>query len=87
MMKKIVTKLWLGKFVSVRDYEVKKAIKQGGLVIKHNDDQMILNVDELSDLKPNPKPIQSKFTGTYKLVDITFKPMTIDPRQGDFLYE
>ena len=87
MMKKLVTKLWLGKFVSVRDYEIAKAIKLGGLVIKHNDDQMVLNANELSALKPKPKPIQSKFKGTYKLVDITFKPITSDPNQGDFLYE
>ena len=86
MMQKKVTKLWLGKFVSVRDYEVSNAIKKGGLVIKHNNEQMILKPNELSSLKPNPKPIQSKFKGTYKLVDITFKPMTDDPRQASFIW-
>jgi len=85
MMQKKVTKLWLGKFVSVRDYEVSKAIQKGGLVIQHNNEQMVLKPNELSSLKPNPKPIQSKFKGTYKLVDITFKPMTDDPRQGTFI--
>ena len=84
-MQKKVTKLWLGKFVSVRDYEVSNAIKKGGLVIKHNNEQMILRPNELSSLKPNPKPIQSKFKGTYKLADITFKPMSDDPRQGTFI--
>ena len=87
MYTRVVTKLWLGKYVSIRDYEVTKAIKQGGLIIKHNDEQMVLKSDELTALKPNPKPIQSKFKGTYKLVDITFKPITSDPNQGDFLYE
>ena len=36
---------------------------------------MFLKPDELSSLKPNPKLIQSKFKGSYKLVDITFKPI------------
>ena len=70
----------------MRDYEVSNAIKKGGLVIKHNNEQMILRPNELSSLKPNPKPIQSKFKGTYKLVDITFKPMTDDPRQASFIW-
>ena len=49
--------------------------------------QMILKPDELSALKPSPKPIQSKFKGTYRLVNITFTPLTSDPNQGDFLYD
>jgi hypothetical protein len=49
-----------------------------------NDEKMILKPNELSALKPSPKPIQSKFKGTYKLVDITFKPITSDPNQGEF---
>jgi hypothetical protein len=87
MYTRVVTKLWLGKYVSIRDYEVTKAIKQGGLIIKHEDEKMILKPDELSALKPNPKPIQSKFKGTYRLVNITFTPLTSDPNQGDFLYD
>jgi hypothetical protein len=46
---------------------------------------MILKPDELSVLKPSPKPIQSKFKGTYKLVNITFTPLNSDPNQGDYL--
>ena len=38
MYTRVVTKLWLGKYVSIRDYEVTKAIKQGGLIIKHEDE-------------------------------------------------
>ena len=37
MYTRVVTKMWLGKYVSIRDYEVAKAIKQGGLIIKHED--------------------------------------------------
>ena len=85
MYTRVVTKLWLGKYVSIRDYEVTKAIKQGGLIIKHNDEQMVLNPSELASLKPSPKPIQSKFKGTYKLVNITFAPITSDPNQGDLI--
>jgi len=87
MYTRVVTKLWLGKYVSIRDYEVTKAIKQGGLIIKHNDEQMVLNPNELSALKPSPKPIQYKIKGTYRLVNITFTPLTSDPNQGDFLYD
>ena len=54
MIVKNVTKLWQGKFVSVRDYEVKKAISQGGMVLTHNGDKMTLTVDELKNLKPSP---------------------------------
>ena len=67
MKKKIVLKLWQGKFCSVRDYEVRDAIKKGGLELQHDNKIMRLNVDELRQLKPTGKPIQSKFKGTYKL--------------------
>ena len=85
MYTRVVTKLWLGKYVSIRDYEVAKAIKQGGLIIKHEDEKMILKPDELSVLKPSPKSIKSKFKGTYKLVNITFTPLTSDPNQGELI--
>ena len=63
MLEKKVTKLWQVKYTSIRDYELTSAIKKGGLVINHNKEQMILNVDELRLLKPNPKVFQSKFKG------------------------
>ena len=85
MLEKKVTKLWQGKYTSIRDYELTSAIKKGGLVINHNKQQMILNVDELRLLKPNPKVFQSKFKGTYKLVDIFFKPNSNDHRQEQLL--
>ena len=81
MLEKKVTKLWQGKYTSIRDYELTSAIKKGGLVINHNKEQMILNVDELRLLKPNPKVFQSKFKGSYRLIDILFKPLTEDPNQ------
>ena len=55
MLEKLVKKLWQGKYVSVRDYEIKKAMAQGGMVIRHNGQYMKLTTDELSQLKPNPK--------------------------------
>ena len=81
MKKKIVLKLWQGKFCSVRDYEVKDAIKKGGLELQHDNQIMRLNEDELRQLKPTGKPIQSKFKGSYHLIDITFKPLTEDVNQ------
>jgi len=84
MKMKKVTKLWQGKFVSVRDYELKDAIKKGGLLITHNEDEMFLNVDDLKKLKPTGKVHQSKFKGTYQLVDIAWNS-NHDERQGDLL--
>ena len=84
MLEKVVNKLWQGKYVSVRDYEVRKAIKQGGMIIRHKDKHMKMSADELAKLKPNPKEIQSFYKGTYKLVDIEFEPYMADKRQMNF---
>ncbi len=81
MKKKKVTKLWQGKFVSVRDYEVQAAIKKGGLEINHNNKIMQLKPEELQHLQPSSKVFQSKFKGSYRLIDILFKPLTEDPNQ------
>lgn len=81
MKKKKVTKLWQGKFVSVRDYEVQAAIKKGGLEISHNNKIMQLKPEELQHLQPSSKVFQSKFKGSYRLIDILFKPLTEDPNQ------
>ena len=51
-------------------------------MISHGKDKMFLDVEKLSTLKPSGMPLQSKFGGTYQLVDITFKPLTEDPNQG-----
>ena len=40
MKNKIVKKLWQGKYLSVRDYEIEQAIRQGGLKVIHNDKTM-----------------------------------------------
>lgn len=82
---KKVKKLWQGKYVSIRDYEIKDGISKGGIEIKHNDQVMFLSPDQLTTLKPSGKVHQSKFTGTYQLVDITWTPLKNDPRQGDLL--
>jgi hypothetical protein len=85
MKTKTVKKLWQGRYVSVRDYEIKSAIRQGGLRITHNNEIMDLKPEELSNLKPNNNVIQSQYNGSYRLVDITFKPLTEDPRQRKML--
>ena len=77
MIAKTVTKLWQNKFVSVRDYEIQKAISHGGMILTHNGDKMTLTVDELKNLKPSPQLIKSKFKGVYRLVDIPFKKETL----------
>ena len=50
-MTKMVKKLWQGKYVSVRDYEVKQAIAKGGMRIEHGKDIMQLDVAQLQQLK------------------------------------
>ena len=81
VMTKMVKKLWQGKDVSVRDYEVKQAIAKGGMRIEHGKDIMQLDVAQLQQLKPTGATLQSKYGGTYRLVDITFKPLTEHPDQ------
>ena len=81
MRNKKVNKLWQGRMVSVRDYEIADAIEKGGLRITHNDQTMILTPDELRMLKPSSKVFQSRYTGSYQLMDITWKPLTENPDQ------
>lgn len=86
MKNKVVTKLWQGRYVTVRDYEVASAIEQGGMKIIHNDQYMIVSPDELKMLKPSAKLFKSKTGGRdYRLMDITFKPIAKDPRQTDLI--
>ena len=84
MIKKQVKKLWQGKYVSVRDYEVKRAIKKGGIEIHHGDAMMRLTPNELKDCKYGPK-VPSKFKGTYRLTDIKWTPVTEPPAQKSLL--
>mgnify|MGYP003112549532 FL=1 len=83
MYEKTVTKLWQGKYCSVRDYEVKKAIRKGGMVLYHNGRKMILQADELRQLKPKGNVIQSNYKGSYQLVDILFEPVARDHNQDN----
>jgi len=76
MITKTVTKLWKGQFVSVRDYEIKKAIGKGGMILKHDGDQMTLTADQLRNLKPSGQVCKSKFKGSYRLIDILFQKET-----------
>tara|TARA_B100000424_G_scaffold125470_1_gene95072 strand:- start:393 stop:653 length:261 start_codon:yes stop_codon:yes gene_type:complete len=86
MFTKTVTKLWMGEKLSVRDYEVRKAIKQGGMTLIHNDRKMILSVEDLKKLKPTGRIIKSKFPKSpdYQLVDITFQD-TSDANQMNLI--
>jgi len=86
MLKKKVNKLWLGKFVSIRDYELANAIRSGGLELQHDGRVMRLSVEQLTGIAPSGAFHKSKFGGDdYQLADITFKPLTDNPNQGDLL--
>ena len=84
MKNKKVTKLWKGYLVSVRCYEIDGGIKKGGLKILHNNESMILSVADLKNLKASDhgQVVKGPVSGKdYKLYDITWKPITEDPRQ------
>ncbi len=83
MKTKKVTKLWKGRYVSVRDYEVDAAIKKGGLKILHGDQSMTLTTDELKQLKTTlGQTVTGKVTGkSYRLFDIAWTPLAEDSRQ------
>jgi len=86
MLKKTVTKLWQGQYLSIRTYEAINAIKMGGLQLRYGDDEMILSPDEIKKLRPTGKVIKSKTGGKdYQLIDIKFNPNKVDPRQPSFL--
>jgi hypothetical protein len=75
MFHKVVTKLWQGDKVSVRDYEVKRAIDLGGLHLTYNNQVMTLTPDDLMKLEPEDRVYSSRTGGqNYSLVDILFKP-------------
>lgn len=72
MFDKEVTKLWQNKYVSVRDYEIEKAKKLGGIRITHKGKTIELSAEELNNYKAGNKLFPSKFGKPYKLVDIPF---------------
>ena len=74
MKRKQVKKLWLGKFVSVRDYELKDAIREGGLIIEHDGEQMRMSVEDVKQITPSGKFHKAKFAGniqSYQLCDLS----------------
>lgn len=79
MLEKVVTKLWQGRFVSVRDYEIDDAIAKNGMIIHHQGEAMALSRDQLTEIQDNlpfnNAPIKSKTGGkNYRLVDIPWRP-------------
>jgi hypothetical protein len=69
-------KLWQGKIASLRDYEVKNAIKNGGMIFKFRGKVMTKTPNELAKhFQCHTQDIRSKFNNkTFKLVDFTFIP-------------
>ena len=61
MIPKVVKKLWKGKYVSVRDYELSSAINNGGMRIIHNGESMELTPAQLKDLEPQGEAFKSQF--------------------------
>ena len=86
MLKKKVTKLWKGQYVSVRDYEVEGAKRQGGLVVEYNNKKMTLGLDRLNLLKPDGRVFKSKTGGrNYRLVDVVFQADIVNEGQRKLL--
>ena len=81
-----VKKLWQGKYVSVRDTDLHKAVEKGGLKIVHEGDSMTFTPQDClvvlqNNAKKGTKVYQSKFKGSYSLVDLLWKPLVNDERQ------
>jgi hypothetical protein len=77
-----VKKIWAGKYASIREPQLKKAISSGGLIIKFDNKHMILNKNELMNLKSNTREFKSKFGNKpYRLIDIVWKPSEIPINQ------
>ena len=68
------TKLWKGQYISVRDYEVDKAIRSGGLLLTYDGSKMTIMPDQLKQLNANEDIQKSKFGKDYRLVDIKWSP-------------
>lgn len=88
MLEKVVTKLWQGRYVSVRDYELESAILRNGMIIHHDGQSMVLSRDKLKEIQQNlpftNPPIKSKTGGkNYRLVDIQWKPANVNTDQEE----
>ena len=69
-----VKKTWKG-CVSVRDYIVKKAIKEGaGLIVEYNGEKMTISHEQLPLGKKSRKTFISQIDGKYKLIDYKWRP-------------
>ena len=68
-------KLWQGKFVSIRDYELEQGKQAGVIIISHNRQTMTIRPSLLATLNPVGEVFKSKTGGRdYRLIDIPFKP-------------
>ena len=86
MLTVTVKKMWQGKYVSIREPQLKKAIFAGGLVINYDDQCMILNKIELRALSANLREFKSKYGNKpYRLVDIVWKPTDTDLNQYNLI--
>ena len=74
MIKLNKKKLWKGQYISVRDYEVDKAIRAGGLLLTYDGNKMTIMPNKLKQLDPNEDIQKSKFGKDYQLVDIKWSP-------------
>ena len=91
MLEKVVKKLWQGRFVSVRDYEVEHAIAKGGLIVHYNEKAMLIPRDQLEGLinsLPADTPIHKSKTGgkDYRLIDIPWKRKKPDTTNQEELF-
>ena len=79
MKKKDVKKLWQGKYVSVRDYEVKEAIRKGGLEINHEGAVMQIFPDELMELAGSTNDIEERKKYYAEMQHILAKELPLYP--------
>ena len=86
-----ITKLWKGQFLSVRDNHLLKGSYSGGLIVRHNNKEMIISAEDckekyLSKIEIGLK-MQSKYgkAKPYYLIDFRWHPTEEEHRQGVLL--
>lgn len=75
MQKRKFKKLYNGSIASLRDFEVDKFIKDGGVIFEYEGQQQVMTPEDLKtkQFQTNPHSIPSRFNGSYKLIDYIFK--------------
>lgn len=81
--------LWKGRYVSIRDYQLSKAINSGGMIIQWQGKKMTLSLANCKTIWDHGKRVQPQKSKTggkdYSMIDIEWKPDNEPNTQTSFL--